>query len=136
MQEKALVVDINSKEITVIPLITDACLNCKSGCAKQGKPFCVTNPHKFDIKKNSIVYIQAPKSASFLQGTISLLLPVLCAVIALIFSPQIALLFGRECTEKLKVLLVLAGFFASSALVFLFTRLFPNPGKPLISKVE
>jgi hypothetical protein len=136
MQEKALVIDINKKEITVLPLLTDACLSCKSGCAKQGKPFTVTNPSGFKISKNSVVKIDAPKSASFIQGITSLLLPIVCAVLALIFSPQIALLLHKECTETLKVLLVLTCFFVSCAFVFLFTRIFPKVAKPVITQVE
>lgn len=43
MHDTAVVTSIETKDghekITVIPLIKDACLSCKTGCAKRGNPF-------------------------------------------------------------------------------------------------
>jgi hypothetical protein len=60
MVDNALIINLTKTEIQVIPLITDACINCeKSGCAKQGKPFSVSNPKNLEIKKGDIVKLKA-----------------------------------------------------------------------------
>ena len=58
MVDNALIINLSENEIQVVPLISDACINCeKSGCAKQGKPFSVANPKKIEIKKGEILGI-------------------------------------------------------------------------------
>ena len=56
MVDNALIINLSENEIQVVPLISDACINCqKSGCTKQGKPFSVVNPKNLEIKKGDIV---------------------------------------------------------------------------------
>ena len=82
MVDNAIIIDISEKDILVRPLITDACINCeKSGCAKQGKPFSVANPKKFEIKKGDIVKLKANSVSQTLQGFFSLIVPILGAVL-------------------------------------------------------
>ena len=48
MVDNALIINLSENEIQVVPLISDACINCqKSGCTKQGMPFSVVNPKNF-----------------------------------------------------------------------------------------
>ena len=59
MVDNALIIHLSESEIQVVPLISDACINCqKSGCTKQGKPFSVANPKNLEIKKGDIVRIK------------------------------------------------------------------------------
>ena len=69
MVDNALIIHLSESEIQVVPLISDACINCqKSGCTKQGKPFSVANPKKIEIKKGDIVKLKANPTSQTLQG--------------------------------------------------------------------
>ena len=78
MRDTGLVTEILScNEIKIIPLLKDTCLGCTSTtCAKQGKPFFVTNPKNLDIKVGSQAKITAPISQQILQALCSLFLPI------------------------------------------------------------
>lgn len=135
MKEKALVTEIKQKEITVIPLITDACLSCTKGCAKQGKPFTVTNPNNLNVKKGSIVKIAASKKSENIQGIIALLLPVVFATAGFFLATPIASLFGKTAGEGTKAICVLSFLFISAATVFFTSRKFKFKGRPGIIEV-
>lgn len=135
MKEKALVTEVNQNEITVIPLITDACLSCTKGCAKQGKPFTVANPNNLAVKKGSIVKVAASKSSENIQGIFALLLPVVFAAAGFFAANPIASIFGKTAGEGTKALCVLSFLFISAAAVFFISRKFKFKGKPGIIEV-
>lgn len=135
MKEKALVTKVEQNEITVIPLITDACLSCTKGCAKQGKPFAVNNPNNLEVKKGSIVKVAASKSSENIQGIIALLLPVAFAALGFILAEPLASLFGKTAGEGTKAICVLSLLFISGAAVFFLSRKIKFKGRPGIIEV-
>jgi positive regulator of sigma E activity len=135
MQEKGMVTQISNTVITVIPLITDACLSCTAGCAKQGKSFEVSNPLHLPVEKGSIVKIGTSKKAQNLQGIIALLFPFLCAVAGYFCAPSIASLFNKEAGDGLRAIFVLFFLLLSSLFVFLLSKFHPFAGKPEIQSL-
>ncbi len=135
MKEKALVTKVEQNEITVIPLITDACLSCTKGCAKQGKPFTVTNPYNLEVKKGSIVKVAASKTSENIQGIFALLLPIIFAAAGFFLASPIASLFGKKAGEGTKALCVLSFLFISAAAVFFISRKIKFKGRPGIIEV-
>lgn len=135
MKEKALVTKVEQNEITVIPLITDACLSCTKGCAKQGKPFNVTNPNNFEVKKGNIVKVAASKTSENLQGIFALLLPIVFAAAGFFLASPIALIFGKTAGEGTKALCVLSFLFISATAIFFISRKIKFKGKPGIIEI-
>ena len=79
MVDNALIINLSENEIQVVPLISDACINCqKSGCTKQGKPFSVVNPKNLEIKKGDIVKLKASANSQTVQGFVSLIIHSSC----------------------------------------------------------
>ncbi len=122
MRDKAIIADITDKNIVVIPLITNACLSCAEGCAKRGKPFSVSNPKNFTIKKGSIVKIAAGGKIQIIQGFFSLIFPTLCAVAGYFLANPIAAFFHRKATEGLHAGCTLLFLALSSLAVFFISR--------------
>lgn len=135
MQEKGQVIAISNDAITVIPLITDACLSCTAGCAKRGKPFTVSNPSKLPVSQGSIVRVGASKGAAGIGGLVALLFPFACAVGGYFAATPIAALFHKTAGDGLRALFVLLFLVASAAIVFFISRKAPLPGKPEIIEV-
>ena len=82
MVDNALIINLSENEIQVVPLISDACINCqKSGCTKQGKPFSVVNPKNLEIKKGDIVKLKASANSQTIQGFVSLIIPLMGAIL-------------------------------------------------------
>jgi len=135
MQEKGQVIQITNDTITVIPLISNACLSCASGCSKRGKPFVVVNPRHFAVTQGSIVKIGASKGTAALQGAIALLFPFFCAIAGFFCAKPVASLFGKTAGDGLRALFVLLFLVLSGILVFIVTRKIPFPGKPEIIEV-
>lgn len=135
MREKGMVTSIEKDTITVIPLITDACLSCTAGCAKRGKPFSVSNPRHLPLSQGSIVRVASPQSAQAFQGIISLLFPFACAVIGYFCASPIASLFGRTAGDGIRAICVLSFLVISASIVFFVSRKLPFPGKPEIIEV-
>lgn len=123
MIDNAIIIDISEKDILVRPLITDACINCeKSGCAKQGKPFSVANPKKFEIKKGDIVKLKANPTSQTLQGFFSLIVPILGAVLGFVLGDQLGIKFEAKNTEIFQAVGVLLGLIITSVLVFICSK--------------
>lgn len=135
MREKGMVTAITGSEITVIPLITDACLSCTAGCAKRGKPFIVTNPKAFPLTTGSIVQVGSSKRAQAFQGVIALLFPFASAIAGYCCATPIAALFGKTAGEGSHAIGVLLCLFLSAALVYFISRKVPFPGKPEITEM-
>ncbi|MBR5097342.1 MAG: SoxR reducing system RseC family protein [Treponema sp.] len=138
MTQSAEVISVSEdkKEAQVCPIVTDACLSCKEGCARRGNPFAAANPQGFDLKAGDLVRITASQAAESLQAIFSLLLPAACAVAAFFAaSPISRALFQRESTEGFKALCVLIGILVPGAAVMALSRFKIRPSKPNIDKV-
>ena len=123
MVDNAIIIDISEKDILVSPLITDACINCeKSGCAKQGKPFSVANPKKFEIKKGDIVKLKANSVSQTLQGFFSLIVPILGAVLGFVLGEILANHFKINNVELFQASGVILGLIITSTIIFLFSK--------------
>lgn len=123
MVDNAIIIDISEKDILVRPLITDACINCeKSGCAKQGKPFSVANPKKFEIKKGDIVKLKANSVSQTLQGFFSLIVPILGAVLGFVLGEILANHFKINNVELFQASGVILGLIITSTIIFLFSK--------------
>lgn len=123
MVDNAIIIDISEKDILVRPLITDACINCeKSGCAKQGKPFSVSNPKNLEIKKGDIVKLKANSVSQTLQGFFSLIVPILGAVLGFVLGDQLGIKFEAKNTEIFQAVGVLLGLIITSVLVFICSK--------------
>lgn len=123
MVDNAIIIDISEKDILVRPLITDACINCeKSGCAKQGKPFSVVNPKKFEIKKGDIVKLKANSVSQTLQGFFSLIVPILGAVLGFFLGEILANHFKINNVELFQASGVILGLIITSTIIFLLSK--------------
>ena len=123
MVDNAIIIDISEKGILVRPLITDACINCeKSGCAKQGKPFSVANPKKFEIKKGDIVKLKANSVSQTLQGFFSLIVPILGAVLGFVLGEILANHFKINNVELFQASGVILGLIITSTIIFLLSK--------------
>lgn len=123
MVDNAIIIDISEKDILVRPLITDACINCeKSGCAKQGKPFSVSNPKKFEIKKGDIVKLKANSVTQTLQGFFSLIVPILGAVLGFVLGEILANHFKIHNVELFQASGVILGLIITSTIIFLLSK--------------
>ncbi len=123
MVDNAIIIDISEKDILVRPLITDACINCeKSGCAKQGKPFSVANPKKFEIKKGDIVKLKANSVSQTLQGFFSLIVPILGAILGFVLGEILANHFKIKNVELFQASGVILGLIITSTIIFLLSK--------------
>ena len=123
MVDNAIIIDISEKDILVRPLITDACINCeKSGCAKQGKPFSVANPKKFEIKKGDIVKLKANPTSQTLQGFFSLIVPILGAILGFVLGEILANHFKIKNVELFQASGVILGLIITSTIIFLLSK--------------
>ncbi|MBO6176829.1 MAG: SoxR reducing system RseC family protein [Treponema sp.] len=135
MNKKALVVSTEDK-ITVQPHLKDSCAGCTSTCEKTGIQFTVSNPMELSVKPGSVVTLAASNISQAVQGILSLIFPVLCAVAGYFLSDPIASRLNLTRGDGTRSLFVLAFLFASSLAVFLITRLIPLPGTPQIINVD
>ena len=123
MVDNALIIHLSESEIQVVPLISDACINCeKSGCAKQGKPFSVANPKKIEIKKGDIVKLKANPTSQTLQGFFALIVPILGAILGFFLGGFLATKFSLKNVEMFQALGVLLGLIITAILVFIFSK--------------
>jgi hypothetical protein len=126
MFEKVQVTKIEDNQVEVVPLITDACINCNKGsCGKRGTPFFVANPKKVEIKVGDVVQLKNSFVYQIFQAIFSLLLPVLAAVLGYFLMPE---------KEVLQVVGVLLGFSITATVVTVASRFLP-PAKSQIEKV-
>lgn len=123
MRNQALVVSIDGSKISVIPLISDACINCnKSSCSKRGTPFTVLNSQGLPIKVGSKVLLSARIRNQATQGIISLLFPVATAIAGFFLINLIGQKLGQTVTEGKQALCVLICLALSSGIVLLNNR--------------
>ena len=138
MTQSAEIVSVSedNKEALVCPIVTNACLSCKEGCARRGTPFKATNPNGFAIKAGDVAQISASHTAEGVQALFSLLIPAACAVAACFFSNPISqALWKVPSSEGFKALCVLIGILIPSAAVMALSRFKIRPSKPFIEKI-
>jgi len=139
MYKKGIVVKIEDEQITVLPLIKDACASCGHKCSELGnsikEPFLVSNTHSLPLEEGMVVGISTEKKAEAIQGLVSLFLPFLSAIAGFLFSSKIASILGADATEGFKALCTLAFLSTAAMLVLIVTRLFPFAGQNKIVEV-
>lgn len=123
MHDFAMVKKIEGQLVQVVPLISNACVTCTfTNCASQGRTFSVLNKRRLEIKENSIVKIEVSKFSQSIQGLVSLLFPVFCAVLGFIFSPAAAQRINTSLSENFQAICVLLFFSAACLVVFAVSR--------------
>lgn len=123
MVDNALIINLSENEIQVVPLISDACINCqKSGCTKQGKPFSVANPKNFEIKKGDIVKLKASVNSQTIQGFVSLIIPLLGAILGFFLGGFFANKFSFINVEMWQAIGVLLGLTITASAIFLLSK--------------
>ena len=138
MTQSAEVISVSEdgKEAEVCPIVTDACLTCKEGCARRGSPFKALNKSGFSIKAGDLVRITASQTAESLQAVFSLLIPAACAVTAFFLSgPASRALWQKESSEGFKAFCVLLGILIPGAAVMALSRFKIRPSQPVIDKL-
>ena len=122
MRDKACIIKYENGIATVIPLLSDTCINCNSPtCAKRGTPFQASNPQNLKLKSGDIVKIEAPATTQIAQGFLSLIVPILSAVAGYFLAEPVAKLWGIPVTESMRtvgVLILLA--FSTGIISLLF----------------
>ncbi|GMO58689.1 MAG: hypothetical protein Ta2A_04350 [Treponemataceae bacterium] len=110
MQNKAIVINATG-DIEVVPMLGDVCISCeRTGCAKHGTPFKVSNPEMFNLKKGDIVHLHAKVGAKTAQGLFALFFPLAASVGAYFAA-------GHRATEGAKAGAVLIALALASAVV-------------------
>ena len=91
MRDKACIIRYENGIATVIPLLSDTCINCNSPtCAKRGTPFQASNPQNLKLKSGDIVKIEAPATTQIAQGFLSLIVPILSAIAGYFLAEPVA----------------------------------------------
>ena len=134
MHDTAIVTSIETKDghekITVIPLIKDACLSCKTGCAKRGNPFEAINPAKLPVKVGS------SKKSELVQLIVSVGIPTFFAVAAYFASTFLPdSVFGKISQDGKRAFFALAGFAAGAFLVYFSVKKQKKPAQPEITEI-
>ena len=102
MRDKACIIKYENGIATVIPLLSDTCINCNSPtCAKRGTPFQASNPQNLKLKSGDIVKIEAPATTQIAQACLSLIVPILSAVAGYCLAEPVAKLWGIPVTESM-----------------------------------
>ena len=135
MNDRGIVVSMQDGNIMVMAMKSSSCAGCMSECSRKSDTFAVANRLNLDVKVGSVVKLKATKKLQLLQGAVSLLVPILCAVAGYFLSGPVCALLGKTAGDGEQALGVLIPFLLSSALVFFLTRKFPMPGTPEIVEV-
>ncbi len=81
----------------------------------------VKNSKNFTVKEGSKITIGLPQKKEAINGVIALFTPILFAVLALVFSKQVAFLLKTECSENFKAVFISVCFLISCfAVIFTF----------------
>lgn len=131
MREFAVVTEVRgegaTEEVRVKPLLTTACIMCRTGCFRQGKPFLVKNSARLPVKRGTAVRIGLPRLTRALHGFLAFTVPLACAVAGWFAAPSLAavlpLQFLREMDgESVRALFVMAFLAVSSGIAFAASR--------------
>lgn len=136
MRDKGCIVSYKDGIASVIPLLSDTCINCNSPtCAKRGTPFLATNPHNLDLHPGDVVKIEAPASIQLAQGIFSLLLPILGAVAGFFLAAPLATALGREPTEAMRAGGVLLMLILTTLIIFILSKTLLKLTKPQVTAI-
>ena len=136
MYRRVMIVSVqDDNSVSVLPVISNECAKCASGCSKQGSPFTAKNPHNFSVRTGSIVAISSPKSKQALEGLLSLVVPFLCAVAGYFAAVPLVSMMGFSAGDGARAAGVLLLLTLSSALVLFINRKIPEFSKPEIIEI-
>lgn len=136
MRDKACIVKYENGVASVIPLLSDTCINCNSPtCAKKGTPFLASNPHNYPLKPGDVVKIEAPVAIQIAQGLFSLILPILGAVAGFFLSEPVFTALGKEVTEGMRAAGVLIMLGLTSGVIFFLSKTLLKLSKPQVTVV-
>lgn len=136
MRDIASIIKINENSITVVPIITDACIGCESRtCGERGEPFYVTNPKNLLISIGSTVKIHARVKDQIAQAVFALFIPIIVAILAFSLFGKIAPSLHIRKIEQFKTLSALGFLFLTSFLIILKNKFFPPKGQSEIVEV-
>ena len=136
MRDKACIIKYEEGIATVIPLLSDTCINCNSPtCAKRGTPFQASNPQNFKLKSGDIVKIEAPATTQIAQGFLSLILPILSAIAGYFLAEPVAQLFGVAVTESMRTAGVLILLALSTGIIFILSKTLLKLSKPQVTGI-
>lgn len=136
MRDKACIIKYENGIATVIPLLSDTCINCNSPtCAKRGTPFQASNPQNLKLKSGDIVKIEAPATTQIAQGFLSLIVPILSAVAGYFLAEPVAKLWGIPVTESMRTVGVLILLALSTGIIFILSKTWLKLSKPQVTAV-
>lgn len=136
MREKASIIAISEKKITVVPLISDSCISCEHGsCSQRGEPFTVTNPLGLPVSIGCVVRITAKLRHQAAQAVFALGFPILAAIAGFFIAGFIAQRMGATPTEGMKAGGVLTGLALAGILVILLGKTNPSKGQSEIAEI-
>lgn len=131
MREFAVVTEVRSEngseEVRVKPLLTTACITCRTGCFRQGKPFRVKNSARLPVRRGTAVRIGLPKLMRTLHGVLAFTIPLACAVAGWFAAPNLAALIPLQLLremdgESVRALFVMAFLAVSTGIAFAASR--------------
>ncbi len=127
--------DNESTRILASQVITPACINCHTKCARQGKPFEVLNRQNLEIKVGSLVHIKPSPIHYYAGGILSLLAPIASAIGGFFAAPAIAARLGLPFTQYFHAGTTMIFFLFMSLVVFLVSRSPLTFSKPEIVEI-
>ncbi len=124
----------------VKPYLSDSCMGCTNKCGKFGKKIVAMNSRGLDLHEKQTVRIRVSRIQFFVQGFLSLLLPISFGFLGFFLSPGISsFLFSQKFAENhfqaISFIIVLIFFILSSALVFFLSRADFTISRPEIDEI-
>ncbi len=136
MRDKACIIRYENGVATVIPLLSDTCINCNSPtCAKRGTPFQASNPQNLELKSGDIVKIGAPAATQIAQGFLSLIVPILSAIAGYFLAEPVAKLLEIPVTESIRTAGVLILLALSTGIIFILSKTRLKLSKPQVTAI-
>lgn len=136
MRDKACIIRYENGIATVIPLLSDTCINCNSPtCAKRGTPFQASNPQNLELKSGDIVKIGAPAATQIAQGFLSLIVPILSAIAGYFLAEPVAKLLEIPVTESIRTAGVLILLALSTGIIFILSKTRLKLSKPQVTAI-
>ncbi|MCK9170201.1 MAG: SoxR reducing system RseC family protein [Treponema sp.] len=136
MNAQYIVISADNDSVTLTPLDdAKACAGCSGNCTACSVRFSVANSRHLDVKPGQKVKIGMSARHEALQGILSLVFPILCAVGGFFAAQPIASLFGKTVTEGMQAFCVLVFLAAACIIVLLITRHRINPEKLEITEI-
>lgn len=136
MRDKACIIRYENGVATVIPLLSDTCINCNSPtCAKRGTPFQASNPQNLELKSGDIVKIGAPAATQIAQGFLSLIVPILSAIAGYFLAEPVAKLLEIPVTESIRTAGVLILLALSTGIIFILSKTWLKLSKPQVTAI-